>query len=124
MLSIALRDGRDRYAPGETLEGSLSWSLDHEPEALEVRLFWHTSGKGTRDVGVVDVLRLSRPGVASEGGTFRFLLPDGPYSFSGTLITLAWAVEAVVEPSLESAALGLVVSPTGREIVLTPLSTT
>ena len=123
MITIALQDGRDRCAPGEMLEGTFSWSVDHEPDALEVRLFWHTAGKGTRDVGIVDVLRLASPGRSGEAQPFRFRIPEGPYSFSGTLITLAWAVEAVVLPSDESAAAALVVSPTGREIVLTPLST-
>ena len=55
----------------------------------------------TRDVGIVDTLRIDRPD-ASGHHDFGFRLPEGPYSFSGKLITLAWAVEVVALPDGET----------------------
>jgi hypothetical protein len=77
------------------------WSLkitgDISRWPIEVRLFWYTQGKGTRDVEVVDSLRVDNP--EPSGHTrFSFQLPAGPYSFSGRLITLDWAIEAVALP--------------------------
>jgi hypothetical protein len=118
MIGIEVEDGRTACHPLERLEGTLSWSLASPAKAIEVRLIWHTSGKGDRDVAIVDRLRLANPPAAESRRPFRFQLPAGPWSFSGSLITLAWALEAVVLPSNESARLDLVVSPTGEEIRL------
>ena len=118
MIGIETDDGRTAFRPGERIEGSLSWSLAEEPTAIEVRLFWHTSGKGDRDVEVVDRLRLAAPPASESRRPFRLRLPLAPWSFSGSLITLSWALEAVVLPSNESVLLDLVVSPTGEEVRL------
>jgi len=50
--------------------------------------------------------------------SFRFRVPRGPYSFSGKLITLAWAVELVVLPSGETERLDLLVGPQPIEVEL------
>ena len=118
MIGIETDEGRTSFRSGERVEGTLSWRLDEPAEAIELRLFWHTSGKGDRDVTVVDRLRLARPAASESRRPFRFQLPSGPWSFSGSLITLAWALEAVVIPSNESVLLDVVVSPTAREIRL------
>jgi hypothetical protein len=118
MIGIETSEGRMAYRPGERIEGSLSWSLVEPAKAIELRLFWHTSGKGDRDVTVVDRLRLANPPASEAHRPFRFQLPAGPWSFSGSLITLSWALEAVVLPSNESVLLDLVVSPTAEEIRL------
>lgn len=118
MIGIETDEGRTAFRPGERIEGSLSWSLDEPAKAIELRLFWHTSGKGDRDVTVVDRLRLGNPPPSESRRPFRFQLPADPWSFSGSLITLAWALEAVVLPSNESVLLDLVVSPTAGEIRL------
>jgi hypothetical protein len=50
--------------------------------------------------------------------SFRMRVPDAPWSFSGKLIALKWAVEAVAEPAGVAGHAPLTVSPTGREIVI------
>jgi hypothetical protein len=122
VIQIETRDGRTAFHPGEEVEGTVRWSpVDRPPRSLEVRLFWYTEGKGGRDVGVVETLPLADPG--PEGHQpFRFRLPDGPYSFSGKIIHLLWAIEAVAEPDDHSERLAerldIIMSPSGREIVL------
>lgn len=105
------------FAPGGELHGRASWALAGTATALEIRLFWYTAGKGTVEVGVVAVRRLEKP--AAEGASdFAFRLPALPFSFSGKLITLTWAVEFVVLPGDRAARAEFVLSPHGHELVL------
>ena len=116
-LKILLRDEQTSFRPGETVEGVAGWRLDGLPDSVELRLFWFTRGKGTEDVSVVNLVRFDSPGL-EEGRRFTFTLPLEPYSFSGQLVSLIWALELVVEPGEQSARVEIVVSPSGREILL------
>jgi hypothetical protein len=113
-LRIELAEGRRMVKPGESVEGRVSWTVDRADSA-EVRLFWYTRGKGTQDVGVVDTVVFSSP-QATDQRTFRFTVPEGPYTFSGTLISIVWAIELIVEPGSSTERREIVVSPIGREI--------
>jgi hypothetical protein len=117
-LNIELNDAREAFAPGEQVEGRIEWSLDENPSALTLSLLWYTSGKGTRDVGVLYTSRIDSPG-ALGSDKFSFTLPGGPYSFSGKLISLIWTLELTCTPGSETVRKEIVVSPTGREILLT-----
>ena len=116
-LHLELADGKTRYRPGEAVEGVAFWELDGPPRSVEIRLFWRTQGKGTVDVEVVQSLPQCSDG-SRDRRPFRFALPPGPYSVSGTLVSILWGVEVVTEPSGESASLEITVSPTGQEIRL------
>lgn len=116
-LKILLRDERKNFRGGETVEGVAGWRLEKPPTSVELRLFWFTRGKGTEDVGVVQTSRFDAPQL-EEGRRFSFTLPNEPWSFSGQLVSLIWALELVIEPGEEAARVELVVSPTGREIQL------
>jgi len=118
-LKILMRDERRNFRPGETVEGVAGWRLDKPPKAVELRLFWFTRGKGTEDVGVVNQMRFNAPQL-EEGRKFSFTLPTEPFSFSGQLISLIWALELVVEPGDFSTRVELVMSPSGEEILLHP----
>jgi hypothetical protein len=115
MLTVQTRDGGTWFKPGETIEGTVSWHLDEDAEAVEVRLFWYTQGKGSQDVEVVDTRPMARP---ERSGTmsFEFEVPRGPYSFSGKLITLSWAIELVVQPNSATERLDLKIGPQPVEI--------
>ncbi len=114
-MTVELDGGRSAYEPGERVEGQASWELDAAPRALEVRLFWGTSGRGDSDQEVVAVEAVPAPG-ANGWIRFSFQLPPGPYSFSGRLVTLSWAVELVAPHENMAGSAALVVGPGGREI--------
>ena len=116
-LSIDTDDGRAAFTPGEVLRGRISWRLDDSPRRMSLRLFWHTSGRGTTDVRVVDEIVLSN---AAAAGSERFALqlPSGPYSFSGRLISLIWSLELLVDPGGHVERRDLVVSSTGKEVLI------
>lgn len=123
-IRVELEGGRTAFRPGEEVAGTVSWdpggpAPDRAPEQAEVRLAWYTRGRGDRDSGIVASETLEGPGV-SDRRSFRFRLPDGPYSFSGKLISLVWTVEAVLEPGGRAGRADLVVSPTGGEVLLHP----
>jgi hypothetical protein len=116
-VNLSLSGGTNAFAPGEQVRGVCAWDLDTMADAIEVRLFWHTAGKGTTDVAIAETVRLEAPGFRGQR-EFSFRLPEGPYSFSGKLISLAWGVECVVKPKGPSCRAEIVVSPTCREVVL------
>jgi hypothetical protein len=118
-LTLELADGTTEFRPGEPIRGQARWQLDEPQEAIEVRLFWYTEGKGERDVGGLETERAEGPGLEGSRG-FNFEAPRAPHSFSGRLITLLWAVELVALPSGEAERVDIVVAPTGKEIRLAP----
>jgi hypothetical protein len=117
LIEIQLDGNRGDFAPGEAVSGTVSWRLDAPVEGVEVRLFWYTRGKGTTDVQVVKAQHFDVTG-SSGKRPFKFVLPPEPYSFSGRLISLIWALEAIAQPGDRSQRLELVVGPGGREVVL------
>jgi hypothetical protein len=116
-LEVRARGGRAAFSPGDALEGMATWHFDGDVRALELRLFWYTEGRGDRDVETVEMSGFEAPQAQEERG-FSFRLPEGPYSFSGNLITLNWALELVAQPSGDAARLEFTVSPTGRPVSL------
>ncbi len=121
MLEVRIEGGRTGFAPGERVRGHVEWHEDAPPEAIEVRLLWHTEGRGDKDVGVARTQRIEAP---SASGSSRFDLecPQGPHSFSGRLISLRWAVEATAIPQKTTARAELVLAPEGEELDLTRLA--
>jgi hypothetical protein len=114
-LGIVPTSGDASRTPGETLEMLATWALPESPGALEARLFWFTRGKGTEDVCIVATESLMEFLERGERRV-RFSLPEAPYSFSGTLITLTWAVELVADGS--AVRWEFTLAPDGKEILL------
>lgn len=118
-LDIKTAGLKDRFRPAGEISGTVSWTLDRDPDALELRLFWHTESEGFTDVEITDCRRFDRPGRSGERD-FSFTLPDSPYSFSGKLFKLRWALELVTLPAGVSHRIPLVVSPAPDEHVHRP----
>lgn len=121
-LEVSTQGRRLAFHPGEELRGTASWSLDAPPTKVELRLFWRTEGKGSQDVGVAETLSFDGAGL-EEKREFRLRLPPGPYSFSGKLISLIWALELVAEPGADASRQDITVSPTSREILIASTET-
>ena len=117
-IEINLND-MAQFRCGDEIRGTVSWNLESKPERIFVRLFWYTSGKGTMDVGIKDEFVIENPGF-SNIQNFNFKAPSSPYSFSGRLISIIWAVEALTSDKKHTESVQLEISPTGREIVLGP----
>lgn len=120
MIQVETRDGITSFRPGDEVSGRAWWQLDRPPQEVVARLFWYTRGKGTQDITVIQEETFPAPGEQDQR-KFGFLLPEGPFSFSGSLISLIWAVEVVAQPGDESARVEITVSPTGDEIRVAPV---
>jgi hypothetical protein len=116
-VKIQLGAGRTAFEPGEELTGTAAWKLDKPPQSVELRLFWFTRGQGEKDAGVVETVRFDHA-LREEARPFRFRLPDGPYSFSGKVISLIWALELVALPSKETGRQEITLAPGGKEVRL------
>lgn len=116
-LTVRIDEDRTRFFPCEEISGTVQWSLETPPESLELRLFWYTEGKGDQDLEVVKTRRWDTTQLQGEE-TFRFRLPKEPYSFSGKLISLLWALELMALPGGDAGRIGFALAPTGEEIRL------
>lgn len=116
-LRIDIDAQRQAFKPGEEVAGTASWKLEKAPKAVELRLFWFTRGKGTQDASVVERLRFDTTSLDGNH-SFRFRLPETPYSFSGKLISLVWALELIAEPHKEVTRVEIIVGPDAQEVTL------
>jgi hypothetical protein len=119
-LAVFLPSNRTAFQPRENLSAAVLWALDRAPAQIEARLFWRTRGKGTEDVEIVARQFLVSPAAAGES-SMTFALPEGPWSFSGKLISLGWGVEVVAEPGGQNARCEFVLGPDAREVLLSPI---
>ncbi|MEM6795916.1 MAG: hypothetical protein AAF725_18215 [Acidobacteriota bacterium] len=113
-MSLAIELDRAEYRPGETVEGAVRWSGGGAAQSLAISLLWFTEGKGTEDSAVVERRTVDAPGAE---GTERFALelPAFPWSASGKLVSIVWAVEASLDPEGEIALARLISSPSAVE---------
>ncbi len=120
MLTVSLSADKREFLPRQVVDGTAAWQLEMSPSEsstdLELNLFYYTTGRGDQDLRIVQSLPLvNRPVQGSQH--FSFTLPSSPYSFSGKLISLIWAVELVCGD--DAARVEFVMAPGGREIRLT-----
>ena len=116
-LNIKIKDNKDKFMPGEEIHGEVMWDLQKLPSKIEVKLFWFTAGQGGLDSEIVNSIELAAADLIGKQ-SFRFRLPLAPYSFSGNLITLRWAVDATAPPTAERSICEFVMSPSDNPIVL------
>lgn len=116
-IQVETEGGVTAFRPGDVIAGRARWQLGEAPENVELRLFWYTEGKGTQDLEIVETLSFANP-AADDRRSFQIRAPKGPYSCSGKLLSLIWALEIVVQPSEESGRTQITISPTGEEVLL------
>jgi hypothetical protein len=111
-----LEQDRSAFRCGEEIRGTAAWSLNRQPDAIELSLYWRTEGKGTQDIAIAQTVRFDNPGMMGSK-EFSLKAPAGPFSFSGRLISIIWALELACEKGKESLRKDIVISPTGMEVV-------
>lgn len=109
------------YRPGEIVEGTVAWDTEGEDfESVDISLLWLTEGKGTEDTATAAQHHVPSP---SPRGAERFALalPDYPWSVSGQLVSVVWAIEASLEPKGDVTLERLVSAPGGRALDIASL---
>lgn len=114
---IDINTDEEGYAHGDPIRVTVSWELGESPQQLLVNLLWYTQGKGDEDIEIVTGETIDDPGPSGQ----RDLLleaPNHPPSFSGKLISLTWAVEALTEPPTAVDRKPIIIAPDAEEIHL------
>lgn len=119
-LQIHTPEGWTNFDPGAEIDLDLSWDLESPPTALELRVVWNTAGKGTTDLSIVQSHMIESP-MPRDSRRMRITLPASPYSFSGKLVSLIWALELVALPGMQSTRQEIIIAPAGREVALQPV---
>ena len=118
MYQISLDNADGKFLAGSKIVGYVNWQgISEKADRIEIRLIWYTQGKGDRDFQINAAQTIATPGTNGESN-FEFLAPARPYSFSGKLISLSWAIEVVEFPSLEATRKEITLSKTGEEVSL------
>ena len=116
-LNLKLDKSSSEYVAGEAIRGTAVWeALPEKTNKLSVRLIWYTQGRGDRDVELLASLDFEITSGMHRSGQqiFDFVAPSRPYSFSGKLIELTWAVELIAYPTRDSVVEKLVIGPNGK----------
>ena len=96
-LRLSLQDDRKKFSPGEKLCGVAEWTLSTETQGdVHVHLLWHTEGKGSKDAEVIESISKSVSGLQGSM-EFEWQLPQSPYSYQGTLLSIVWEVELLFD---------------------------
>src|SRR4051812_14066741 len=105
-IQINIDGAQSAFRPVESVNGSVSWALPVAPAQVSLELFWTTRGKGTVDSEVVQSKQIKYPAAAGEE-RFSLAIPNGPYSFSGKLVSLLWGLRLMIHPSQEQTQVNL-----------------
>lgn len=121
MIQIELEKRDLQFKPGDRIVGTVQWGqLKKSPDQIDIRLIWYTTGKGDTDSQIVDSKLVQNP-LDQGSERFEFNAPHRPFSFSGKLISLIWAIEATAYPGKENERIDFEITPHGQPVILTPL---
>ncbi|HPO15087.1 MAG TPA: hypothetical protein PLI09_16715 [Candidatus Hydrogenedentes bacterium] len=120
MLILTIDDNLREFAPGQVIEGIAGWQDEAAPKDAVLRLFWYTEGRGTQDVNVVAEKEFAMFPSAYEE-RFQLILPDQPYSYSGAITSIQWALELVLNKGKDVVRVDILVSPWTEKLTLASL---
>lgn len=116
-ISIQLKDGKISYQPGEKICGELEWDLTQEVENIAINVFWYTEGMGDQDSEIAETEIIKSP-LKSDRQSFKIELPMAPYSYSGKITSLKWALEATTLKNKVKDVKEFSMMPENKEIIL------
>jgi hypothetical protein len=116
-ISIQLKDGKISYQPGEKLRGELEWNLTQEVNDITINIFWYTEGAGDQDSEIAVTETIKMP-LKSDRQSFEIELPIAPYSYSGQITSLKWAIEASTLQEKVKDVKEFSMTPGNKEIIL------
>jgi len=96
------RDDRSWFEPGSYMNGRLRILPDRELNCrrVQVGLTWHTEGiawSKQKRWKRIDVFKGKLSAHAPAMIDFQLMLPTEPWSYEGSLVSIVWEVEVVVE---------------------------
>jgi hypothetical protein len=119
-ISLELKDGKISYRPGERISGSVKWDLDKDVKYIAINVFWYTEGIGEQDSEIAAAEKIDMP-FKSGSNDFSIQLPEAPFSYSGKITSLKWAVEATTPKDKIKDVKDFTLSPDNEKIVLSEI---
>lgn len=124
-LQDVKRGGVPIFAPRELVTGVVEIIPDREMSCrgVEIRMGWHTEGKGDRDEMTVDYDNAAVGRIAPDDPfiyPFQFELPDMPWSYEGQLIRIVWAIHVKIDVDAKLDVFNMMDVRTTREFMLRP----
>ena len=116
-ISIELKDGKTSYNPGEKIRGKLEWELAQEVPEITINIFWYTEGIGEQDSELAKTEVIKAP-LQNDRQNFEIDLPMAPYSYSGQITALKWAIEATAMKDKVKDVKEFSMTPGNREVIL------
>ena len=114
-MNVTIEVGTHSYQPGDSISGTLRWQDArrrrpdrHPPDLVYIRKRDCRCRSSCQRIG-------SRPSYLGRAGVF-FRRANYPCSYSGSLISVTWAIEAIVFPQRFAERTDLVIGPGAREI--------
>ncbi len=117
-ISIHLHDEQTGFAPGGTIAGEVRWNQlpVSDKTVISLELAFRTEGKGTSQREVFH--ELEWPVTMAKGNeSFTIEAPNWPWSFSGKLVSILWALDAW-QGNEHAEAVPVTISPNGDEMDL------
>ncbi len=116
-ISIQLKDAKISYHPGEKISGEVEWDLTQEVKEIAINVFWYTEGIGDQDSEIAESEIIKLP-LKSDRQSFEIELPMAPYSYSGQITSLKWAIEATTLKDKVKDVKEFSMTPGNKEIIL------
>ncbi len=116
-ISIQLKDAKISYLPGEKINGEVEWDLTQEVKEIAINVFWYTEGIGDQDSEIAESEIIKLP-LKSDRQSFEIGLPMAPYSYSGQITSLKWAIEATTLKDKFKDVKEFSMAPGNKEIIL------
>ncbi|MDD3119656.1 MAG: hypothetical protein PHQ27_10790 [Victivallales bacterium] len=117
MLIVSLDHPDGVYLPGSTMTVKVQRDDDSGNGRIELVLFWYTDDEGYDDsVKALTSVVETFPGQSRY--EVKMVLPEGPYSFSGSLIKLCWRLEVTEQPGGMTAMVDFALQPGKEPLVL------
>ena len=116
-IELKLINEHNFFKPGSILKGNIIWNIDIIPQTITISLCYWTEGRGTEDAVSIakEEVKITNP---SGEQPFEFPIPNSPWSFSGKLISVNWAVAAEIRSKNLFTLIPITISPTAAEINL------
>ncbi len=119
-MSLQILLKKSTCKPGELLKWDVVWEFDSTPSKLTIEISWQTSGKGTDDAEAVFYEDWSTDSATGKR-SFEYLLPRGPISVRGNLVSIDWSLECTSQRPDDSDTRPFVLSLLDRPVQLSQL---
>ena len=109
MLKIDVANYSTALLPGDRMVATIEWDFPSSPSSISISLEWFTEGKGDGDTQSI-ATESWQPMDSRGSKTWESILPRGPLSLSGPLISIRWQLRVTCKKPKEEATFPFVLS--------------